>query len=781
MYARIALFSPPFKTYTYALPEYFSGDFWRPGLRALAPVGAGMRSGCIMAITDQNDLPPGKECRQVAWPLESAPVISADLLALIIELGKRQGVEAGGICAQILPTGLRSPHFKLTLQTGECLDEHKLGQMTGKSMRQFALAVENGSARFQEKGLDMAELEICQLASQPPWPIRPAAKKQWEILNFIHQQGSISKKSLMKTFGDSSHAILRKLIEKGIIKTEFANTQINTVFPAAQTSCIALTNEQESALEDLMQAAASADYEQRLLYGITGSGKTAVYMRLAQKYLNNGQSVLLLAPEVALACKLFADAERELAGTCTTVLYHGYQPAAIREKIFRDTGAQKLPKLIIGTRSALFLPVHNLGCIILDEEHDSSYKQDERLAYHAKEVARYRMEQKKGLLVLGSATPDVRSYYAALTGKLPVLQLARRASGQPLPEMELARLAASAGIGGTVNEANLLAPESEIALRECLDRGEQAVILLNRRGYAPQIFCLKCAKTIRCPHCDIGMSYHKANKRLLCHYCGFALAWPAPCPICGDTSYIPIGEGTEKYAERLEAIAGRPVLRLDRDTARGNGQIESILGAFSRGESPFLVGTQMLSKGHHFPGVTMVLVADGDIGLNMPDYRATERTFQLLTQAAGRAGRGSKPGRAIIQTRNEDHYCWQHVLKHDYEGFYRIEIGLRKKFCYPPFINLGMLRFSWPVEEKEGDAVIGPLSAFVRDKAKELGIILLGPAPAPLPLLNGRKRYQCLMKSHSWNSMRLLWSFAHAHKLGKHLRIMLDLDPVNMM
>ena len=337
--------------------------------------------------------------------------------------------------------------------------------------------------------------------------------------------------------------------------------------------------------------------------------------------------MLLLAPEVALALKLRRDASLALPDV-PLYFFHGYQSAALREKTFRELAKRREPCLVVGTRSALFLPLPSLGAVVLDEEHDSSFKQDEGLTYQAKEVAWFRIAQAKGLLVLGSATPDLKTFYAVREAKIPVSTLPARVGGGTLPSIRLVDIRSMNCV------ESILAPETLSALKQTVEQGDQAVILLNRRGYAPLMYCIDCGKVARCPHCDIGLTYHKGRERLVCHYCGYSVPFPSPCPSCKGLHFHPMGQGTERVEEYIGTLLppGGRVLRLDRDSTRRPGRMEEILESFARQEAQVLVGTQMLSKGHHFPHVTLAVVADGDIGLNLPDYRAAERTFQLLVQ-----------------------------------------------------------------------------------------------------------------------------------------------------
>jgi len=298
------------------------------------------------------------------------------------------------------------------------------------------------------------------------------------------------------------------------------------------------------------------------------------------------------------------------------------------------------------------------------------------------------------------------------------------------------------------------------------------------------MYCLDCGETVRCPECEVGMTYHKGRERVVCHYCGHSRSYPLLCDKCGGGNFVPMGEGTERVEEYLEEMLpeGTGVLRLDRDATRRQERLEEILNSFARGNAKVLVGTQMISKGHHFPNVTLVVVTDGDLGLNLPDYRAGERTFQLLVQVAGRAGRGDSPGRVLIQTRNPNHPIWNEVLNSDYKGFYEREVSRRSMFKYPPFGRAGLIRISYPADMENGPAAISLLGQVLREQGAALGVAVLGPAPAPLGMLRGRKRFNCLLKGTDWGAMRTLFAHAtHANPEPRSLRLSLDLDPLTTL
>lgn len=790
MYHSVALLSPPYATLTYARPAWWPAQdahfFARPGLRVAVPLGNGTLRAGVLLDTGQAtaDVPEGVAVRALAWPLEVTPLLSPEYLDMIRQLGLRQFRTPGDILGHLLPQGLRTTQTRLRHFSGGRPRMHTLRALNALPEAEraaLALALARGEADMVPARDDTAQGEMCVLRVDPPWPVRPLATRQIAVLEHLYEQGSRTRRALLAALGDGAGAALDTLLQRGHVTIqpmdadeEEGEAGLNLLPPPPAP--FSLSAAQSDALSNLEAALESPSAQSRLLYGVTGSGKTAVYLELAKRCLERGRSILLLAPEVALALKLRRDAQCALPHA-PVLLYHGYQSPARRERLFRQLAAQRGPCVVIGTRSALFLPVPGLGAVVLDEEHDASFKQDEQLTYQAKEVAWYLVAQCGGLLVLGSATPDMKTFHAVQEGHLPVLRLPHRVGGGTLPRIDLVDISAHK------SAESLLAPETEEALKGVLARGEQAVVLLNRRGYAPLMYCLDCNSVARCPHCEIGLTYHKGRERLICHYCGHSVPFPVICPKCKGMHYLPMGEGTEKLAEYLGVLAGgdNRVLRLDRDSTRRPGRMEEILEAFARQEAQILVGTQMLSKGHHFPNVTLACIADGDLGLNLPDYRAAERTFQLLIQSAGRAGRGEKPGAVLIQTRDTSHYCWDFIRRGDFEGFYAEEVARREKRRYPPFVHLALIRISFAADYAEGPAVLAGLATALRAQGRAAGLTVLGPAPAPLALLRGRRRFHCLLKGHDWNALRALFAQIARTVDTRHVRLALDLDPVNML
>ncbi|WP_027193386.1 replication restart helicase PriA [Megalodesulfovibrio gigas] len=789
---RAALLSPPFLAYHYRIPDTPPAAGFLPGMRVAVPLGNTVRAAVLLPQDAGWDTaagtaltpPEGIALKPVAWPLERVPLFSAAHLDVLRQLALRQGMLLGQVLASVLPAGLKVADIRYRLQGIPKLRSLRIRDVAAAdaALRQTLSRAWEAGAMQPEAAF--RETQFCWLSQDPPWPVRPAAVNQLKILEYLWEHGPVPVPVLLAALGDGVRESLRRLVDVGLVRQGLVppGQQEEEMDPACVLAGAppppTLNEEQAAALASLSEALHRWQGETRLLYGVTGSGKTTVYLALARECLRAGRSVVLLAPEIALACNLRSAAAQAFP-EAELIFHHGSQTPARREAQFRKLagrGEGDAPVIVVGARSALFLPLHDLGLIVLDEEHDASFKQEERLPYQAKELG-YVMARRFGaLLLLGSATPDIKSFHAAQTGALPMAGLTRRHGGAQLPAIEFV------DIKGLSSFDQLLAPQTMAMVEETVRRGEQAIILLNRRGYAPAMYCQDCGHVLRCPQCQIGLTYHKGRERMLCHYCGEGVPWPCLCPQCGGISFLPLGEGTQRMEEVLTRHLGRDttVLRLDRDAARRPGRLEEILSAFARKEAQVLVGTQMLSKGHDFPDVTQVVVADADMGLNLPDFRAAERTFQLLMQVSGRAGRGDKPGRVAIQTRDASHYCFEHLKTHDYQGFFEEELARRKKWRYPPFVKLGLVRVSFPAEWEGHAAALAALAGRSREAGREHGVQVMGPAPAPLPMLQGRKRFHLLFKGEDWSRLRAV--FAALKPLQDDtLRLTLDLDPLDMM
>ena len=538
-----------------------------------------------------------------------------------------------------------------------------------------------------------------------------------------------------------------------------------------------LTHEQEAALKRLRTLADSQTFHVALVHGVTGSGKTEVYLRLSAAVRDAGRRVLMLVPEIALTPAMVAQF-RGAFGERVAV-----QHSALSDGERHDQW-QRIRRgdidVVVGTRSAVFAPLERVGLIIVDEEHDGSYKQEESPRYHGRDVAIVRGQRAGALVVLGSATPSMESGYNASTGRYERVVLERRVLDRPLATVKIVDMREEFAAAGSDLVLSRALSEA-IALR--LERREQTLVLLNRRGFATAVFCRQCAGTMDCPNCSVSLVVHGegVSRRARCHYCNYTARVPAVCMLCAGPFLDQTGFGTERVElEVRKAFPGARVARLDRDAIRRKGSLTTLLGRFAAGEIDVLVGTQMIAKGHDFPRVTLVGVVSADVGLGLADFRASERTFQLLTQVVGRAGRGERPGEAIVQTLYPDHYSVQLACRQDYAAFFEREIEFRRTMRYPPFVSLinTIVRsptFSGAMDEASG------IAQRMRGDAERSGLKVLGPAPAPIGRLRGEYRAQLLIKGAQRKRMREALQAAIAAKPELQRRVLVDVDPLSVL
>ena len=560
-----------------------------------------------------------------------------------------------------------------------------------------------------------------------------------------------------------------------------------------------LTEEQEEVFNAICDALATRAYHPILVHGVTGSGKTEVYLRAAKECVKQGRSVLVLVPEIAMTTQAVGWFVGRF-GEEVTVLHSGLTEAQRRNQWFRIKEGKS--KIVIGTRSAIFAPLSDIGLIIVDEEHDPSYKQSEKFRYQARDMALLRGRMSEATVILGSATPSVSSFKNSLSGKYQLVTMGKRVAERSLPEVVVVdrrkkeKKDQHHKLGSARPE--WLSKELKDATGDTLERGEQVLLFLNRRGFATYIFCPDCGHVFRCPHCEVTLTWHRGDKRsksekdgvLRCHYCGMESAALPVCPQCMGQAIKTFGYGTERIAADLEEIfPGARIARLDRDTVRARRHLEDVILDFRKGRLDILVGTQMITKGHDFPGLTLVGILCADLSLNFPEYHATERTFQLLAQVAGRAGRGERPGRVLIQTWLPDHYVLDCATTHDFKAFYEKESKFRKALGYPPFGRLINLRFSGREKAQVCDTT-GNVARLAKNLAKGIKntggpqVEVLGPAPAPRAKIKDRYRWQILLKSSSLSNLRTLCSGLLSRKadmVPSSVRMEVDVDPYSLL
>jgi primosomal protein N' (replication factor Y) (superfamily II helicase) len=539
-----------------------------------------------------------------------------------------------------------------------------------------------------------------------------------------------------------------------------------------------LTAEQANALDRLHAIAATGQFRVALLHGVTGSGKTEIYLRLTATICRDARKALILVPEIALTPAV-AGTFRHQFGDRVAIQHSGLSAGERHDQWQRIRRGEV--DVVVGTRSAVFAPLERVGVIIVDEEHDASYKQDESPRYNGRDVAIVRAQRAGALVVLGSATPSMESYHRAMTGKYDRIVLERRVLDRPLAAVTVVDMREEYAADGP---DVILSRALRDAIRSRLDRREQVLVLLNRRGFATAVFCRQCAGTIDCPNCSVSLVVHGegASRRARCHYCNYTTRVPKACPLCGGAYLEQTGFGTERVeAEVRAACPGARVGRLDRDAIRRRGTLAALLSRFSTGDIDVLVGTQMIAKGHDFPRVTLVGVVSADVGLGVADFRASERTFQLLAQVAGRAGRGEQAGEAIVQTLYPEHYSIQLACRQDYPAFYERELHFRRAMRYPPSVSL----INTVVRARTFSGAMDDAADLVQKLREADGgrdqFRVLGPAPAPLGRLRGEYRAQLLVKGSNRPRIRAALQAALATRPDLLRRIVVDVDPLNVL
>ncbi|HPF05370.1 MAG TPA: primosomal protein N' [Spirochaetota bacterium] len=529
---------------------------------------------------------------------------------------------------------------------------------------------------------------------------------------------------------------------------------------------ISLTEEQQKIYSEIKNSESGI----HLIFGITGSGKTEIYINAALDIIKSGRSVIYLVPEITLSSQIF-DRLQKVFGD-DLVLYHSgltqNQRLANWKKFQRGEA-----KIAVGTRSSVFLQAPDLGLIIIDEEQDPSYKEQSSPRYNAKRIAYYRAIKEKAKLILGSATPSIETMYSAEKGSIRLHILNERYGGAKVPEIEVVKVR-----GG----GDEISPRLKLYTNRAVKNGNQAVYLLNRRGFAPFVLCEDCGTAVECPHCSIGMNYHR-NKGLLCHYCGYMSDVPETCSKCGSGSIVKLGSGTQKIEDIIQGeFPGYRIFRLDQDTARKKDTASLLIDKMKKREIDILLGTQMVSKGFDFHGVTVAGIILADIGLNMPDFRSTERIFSLLFQLAGRSGRGEENGRVIIQTLNETNPIYDYLKKHDYTGFYNSELNIRRMLDYPPFSRLARIVFRGK-DENEVSAAASGLGSSIDDiiVSEKMQVAKLGPAQAPFARIGGNYRYHLILKGRRLDELQQLIRKSMEIYRSKSVYAEIDIDPVDML
>ncbi|MAE96410.1 MAG: primosomal protein N' [Deltaproteobacteria bacterium] len=810
--ARVALPLPSDRLFDYAVPAANASEELR-GRRVRVRAGGQRMIGVVVATLPADRAEPGDGGRRlhtIERVLDAAPVFPGRLLDALLEEA-RDLLCAPGIALQTaLPPGGAPRAVDALALTDRGREALRAGALRGNAAELLAWLAKRPRTRrelvrrapelgerldvFAQDGLiarTVLERGPRVRAPRERWarlvadsPIEALldgalarAPRQAELVRAL-SAGAQRVASLAERFPRASDT-LRALERRGLVELEERDLLPGPVAADEPDTTVTLTDEQATACAELASAIRERRATPFLLHGVTGSGKTEVYMRAIADALALGRQALVLVPEITLTHQILGRL-RARFGDQLAVLHSGLKPSE-RLAQWKRLRRGEVP-IAVGARSALFAPLRDLGVIVIDEEHDGAYKNEEGFRYHARRFALRRARAEACPLILGSATPSLEVRYAAERGAVHRLRLEHRIGSQPLPAVELVdlkeeRAALPRGRKLILGSALLR------GLRSTVDEGGQAILFLNRRGFSTQIACFDCQHVCRCKHCDISLTYHAAAGRLRCHYCDHQELPPELCPECGSDATALLGLGTERLEEEVRSHLGAArIARLDRDVAARRGATEEVLRQLREGVIDVLIGTQMVAKGHDFPGVRLVGVVNADLGLHFPDFRAAERTFQLLTQVAGRAGRGGLPGRVVVQTSCPEHYAVAPVAQHDYEGFYREELGHRAALAYPPFASLAQVRVS-AEDEARASAVAQELAAHARRAGSGEPCEVLGPAPAPISRLRGRHRFQVLLKHRRADVVRAAAEQVAValERLPTGVRASVDLHPIDML
>ena len=798
------------------------------GLRVLVPLGKRQVAGYVVAENPKEDFSQrGKRGKSFAYKevlavLDEEPLFGRKELAFYRWISDYYLAPIGEVLRTALPVSMHQRSFKalrilpqgiLSLEKGDFLTKQELqilsllkrkGKCTYKEMQSKLCGglersiqrleksgyVENcqiykGGASRKSRGETVIE---CLLTSSDPtvnhWT-SVLSPQQALIFQALLEEAPCPVKTFQTAYPGSARS-LSELEDKGLIRLRCAEGPLPAPPLASITRVSApeLTNRQKEAVQAILPPLHNGDFHSFLLHGVTGSGKTEVYLQVIEQALKAERDVLILIPEIALTLQTVQRFSARFGSGIAVV----HSQLTERERLdcwWKIRRGQV--KIVIGARSAVFAPLKDLGVVVVDEEHDPSYKQQDRLRYNGRDLALLRGKQEKSVVILGSATPSLESYYNAQTGKSTLLELPERIHGRPHPKIDLIDMRDPASKQDPRDSISLVLEEE---LRQTLEKGKKSLVFLNRRGYSHTLICRACGHLFQCPHCSVSLTFHRARNRLCCHYCEYGKILPNRCPACQGIDIQPVGRGTERIEEEIKALSSTArVGRMDRDTTRKKGAHEQILQQFQGEELDILIGTQMITKGHDIPEVTLVGAILADASLDLPDFRASERTFQLLLQVAGRAGRGPWPGRVVIQTYHPDHYAIQSVCKQDYKAFYEKEVAFRRELGYPPFARMVNLRLTGREEEKVkrtasrvGDTARSLLAEYPR---RYPGIEVLGPSQAPLSRLRERFRYNCFVKGNPPRTLLTLTKEILGRSKpflsGGKVNLEVDVDPIQVL
>lgn len=782
------------KLFTYAIPWNLSGKI-KPGVRVKVPFGKGDRPRVALVFSLSGDEPP--KVKTILSVLDEQPVVSQELLELSLWMKEHYYCTLYDAAKLMIPTGI---NFKLKNSylladtfnnfDKECFTDIEwqiimLLHSAVKSIPFEQIAEKLGITESSPQLLSLLEKGVVQKVNMASTKIKDAVSKmvrpisdysgeltarQRDLYQSLLDVGTVSEKEFRYYTGASS-AILKALCQKGaaeMFEYEVYRRPAATQRIKAKPRLIQLSDAQQSVCDKLNAQWKTARGGCALLYGVTGSGKTSVYMKLIEQVHKAGKGVIVMVPEISLTHQAI-NAFAEVFGEAVAVFHSGLSLGERMDEWKRVSRGEA--NIIVGTRSAVFAPVRELGLIVIDEEQEHTYKSESSPRYDAREVARWRCARQKALCLFSSATPSLESAYAAHKRRYSFYQLDARFGDAELPEVELVDLNDEYDTGEVIIGGRL-----KNALQENFQNQHQSIILLNRRGYHTFVTCKACKQVITCPSCSISLTYHSANNRLMCHYCGFSVKYSPKCPGCGSESVTTRGIGTQRMEEELARILPEAnILRMDADAISTRYSSEKLLSAFAQGEYDVMVGTQMVAKGLDFENVTLVGVISADQMLYSDDFRSNERTFDLLTQVVGRAGRGAHSGKAMIQTYVPGNHYLHLAKNQDYFGFYRREIAFRKALLYPPFADILVIGFVGEVEKRVRAAALAfteHLKELARSEYPDMPLRILKATPANVAMMSGKYRYRMLVKCRNSRDFRemihkLLVSFAKEKEYQK--------------
>ncbi len=774
------------RPFTYRVPPHLEV---RPGSRVVVPFGSRRLEGYCVAVTEAE--PAGGPFKDIEEVLDIEPLLTEELLELTRWGAKRYLCRRVDFLQAMLPPGVRWTAEKLVRYKGDGEPtDQALATLKEKgrlplaewrrnfpelTLQQLHLLESKGIIEIinrDNRGVKEKKVKTAVLADRDG-PVLNLGEKQKQALDFLKRQKGSATLAQLARAGIGRSTVL-SLERKGwlLVRETVTRRRPEPAAELPEQDPPPLTADQEEALRKIREGL-DGGQGKILLYGVTGSGKTEVYLQAIATVLAWGRASIVLVPEIALTPQMI---ERF---TCRfgdeVAVLHSRLSAGERYDEWRRVSTGEA-RVVIGARSAVFAPVRNLGLIVLDEEHEHTYKQEESPRYHARDIAMWRAGWHGAVTVLGSATPSLETFFLARKGDYTLCRLPARVAGRPLPAVEVVDMREELKSGNRSMFSRPLAA----ALTGVLEGGRQAILFLNRRAYATFVLCRSCGHAMRCPECLVALKYHSVDTALRCHYCEHSEPYPIACPACSGRYIRHFGTGTQKVAEELQKMfPGSRIGRLDADTTARKGAHRQILSSFRRGETDVLVGTQMIAKGLDFPNVTLVGVISADTSLNLPDFRAGERTFQLLTQVAGRAGRGEAVGRVVVQTYSPHHHAVLTAREHDYESFYQQEINARRELGYPPFSVLAKVLFAGPDEGKTA-AAAESFALVLAGQAE-----MLGPSPCPIPRIRGQYRWQLVLKAHSLHSLLAVLRLTAAEYRQKvrfdQVKMTIDVEPQNLL